>query len=69
MIARNRKAIAAAVTALLGTGFVAVLDDGLTGAELLGLAAAAVVAFVGVWATPANEPPAPGQLGEGRHAS
>jgi hypothetical protein len=69
MIARNRKAIAGAVTGFFGALTAAVLKDGIDGLEAVGILGATVLGFVGVWATAANEPPPPGQLGEGRHAA
>lgn len=57
MIGRNRKAIAAAVTALVGALTVGVLQDGIDGIEAVGIVGAVVLAFVGVWATAANDPP------------
>lgn len=60
MIAQHRKAIAAAVTALVGALTVGVLQDGIDGVEAVGIVGAVVLAFVGVWASPANEPPPAG---------
>lgn len=57
MIARNRKAIAGAITGFFGALTAAVLKDGVDPVEMVGVLGATVLGFVGVWATSPNDPP------------
>lgn len=57
MIGRNRKAIAGAIAGFFGALTAAVLKDGVDLVETVGVVAATVLGFVGVWSTSPNDPP------------